>query len=377
MSKRLRTRLLSVRADVEGVAFGIAVLASALFLLGAAALLPLGRHAHPGANRWSAMEERASDTWHRLVALTRQGFELQAPANPGRARGDAPRPQAWLQLASTINGLSTTVPVHSLEALLDRFDALAYDLADIRKGVADVPRAYLTALPDDMAGVAETDKRKHAFVKAILPLILKTNETIAADRARLLRLEARLDRGELVPAAEVAWLEELAGRYGIAVGNLKELKRRVDVIPPSLALAQAAEESGWGTSRFALLGNAIYGQWTAADNGMVPENRSDGARHQVRAFEALESSVAAYMTNLNTHNAYREFRARRADLRARGKALDGNLLAPSLHRYSQRGQDYVTTIRTIIKANELEHFDKVRLTDAPRLAQMARAGGAS
>lgn len=372
MSRRLRTRLLSARADVEGIAFAIAVLASALILFGAA-LLPIGRPTNPGANRWSAVEERASDTWHRVVALTRQDLELRAPANPGRAGGNVPRPQPWLEFASTINGLSTTVPVHGIEALLDRFDALAYDLADVRKGVADVPRVYLTALPDDMADVAEIDKRKRAFVKAVLPLILKTNESIAADRSRLLRLEKRLDRGELVSAAEVAWAEDLANRYGVAVGNLKELKRRVDVIPPSLALAQAAEESGWGTSRFALYGNALFGQWTVADNGIVPENRPDGARHQVRAFDALELSVAAYMTNLNTHNAYREFRARRAGLRAHGKALEGGTLAAALHRYSQRGQDYVATIQTIIKANELGHFDRVRLADSPQLAGLVAA----
>ena len=154
--------------------------------------------------------------------------------------------------------------------------------------------------------------------------------------------------------------------------DIDELLRRVDVIPVSLAIAQAAEESGWGTSRFAQTGNALFGQWTvASDIGIVPEDREDGMTHKIKAFDNLAQSVAAYMRNLNTHRAYREFRQKRQGQRQWGEALDGHALASTLLRYSQRGDKYVKSIRTIMNANGLRELDGAHLADDRKADQAA------
>ena len=159
----------------------------------------------------------------------------------------------------------------------------------------------------------------------------------------------------------------MADRYKVPADNLALLIRRVDVIPPSLALAQAAEESGWGTSRFARQGNAIFGQWTTADGpGLVPRERDEDKDHKVRIFGKLIDSVRAYMLNLNTHRAYRELRRARAALRRAGEPLNGHTLARFLHRYSERGADYVSAIRTMIEANGLDRLDDARLVKVKR-----------
>jgi Bax protein len=138
--------------------------------------------------------------------------------------------------------------------------------------------------------------------------------------------------------------------------------RRADIIPPSLALAQAAEESGWGTSRFALEGNALFGQWTFAVKGaLVPKNRDAGKAHRVRAFTSLLDAVRAYVRNLNTHKAYRHFRRERQALRQADRQLAGTVLARTLSSYSERGNKYVRTIQSIITGNQLQNLDKARL----------------
>jgi Bax protein len=159
-----------------------------------------------------------------------------------------------------------------------------------------------------------------------------------------------------------AWLQDLSRRYGLDAPDFDLLLKRVDIIPPSIALAQAAEESGWGTSRFALEGNAPFGQYTFDDgNGLIPERREDGKRHLIRTYEHLLDGVRSYAQNLNIHEAYRQFRRQRAEMRAHGQELDGVKLVPALLAYSERGQAYVETVETIIRANNLAPFDRARL----------------
>lgn len=226
------------------------------------------------------------------------------------------------------------------------------DLDEVRDGQADVPRQFLDALPTDLQSLPPSDERKAAFVKALLPLLLKANEQIREDRARLLALAADLGAGGLdLGDADRNWLEELADRYGTSPTNIGELKRRVDVVPPSLAIAQAAEETGWGQARSAHTRNALFGEMTVAANGRV----------QVRAFDGLEQAVQAYVANLNSHKAYASLRGVRADLRRQAREPSGYALAAGLHRYSERGQDYVRTIRGLIKSNGLDDFDQARL----------------
>lgn len=226
------------------------------------------------------------------------------------------------------------------------------DLDAVRDGQADVPRQFLDTLPSDLQSLPPSDERKASFVKVLLPLLLKANEQIREDRARLLALAADLGTGmvDLVDA-DRAWLEELAERYGTTATNISELKRRVDVVPPSLAIAQAAEETGWGQARAAHTRNALFGEMTVAANG----------RFQIRAFDGLEHAVRAYVANLNSHRAYASLRALRADLRRQSREPSGYALAAGLHRYSERGQDYIRTIRGLIKSNGLDDFDQARL----------------
>ncbi|MFQ5346742.1 MAG: glucosaminidase domain-containing protein [Rhodothalassiaceae bacterium] len=242
-------------------------------------------------------------------------------------------------------------------------DTLGYHPAQARSG-APVPRRFLAALPDDLDRVQDVAARKRLFFASILPLVLRVNELIAEDRKRLLALETKVRSGQRLDDWERHWLGALAKRYGLRRGRAPEdidfarLKRRVDIVPPSIALAQAAIESGWGQSRFAL-----YGQWTwnASHDGIVPERREEGKRHRIRAFDFLIDSVGAYMNNLNRAPAYRAFRQLRAALRAEGRPLHGSPLVPALRAYSERGEAYVAELQAIIAANELEDFDDARL----------------
>jgi Bax protein len=256
----------------------------------------------------------------------------------------------------------------TVDATLTRFEQQGFDLADFRNsgGQLEVPRIFLAKLPVDMADVSITDKRKRAFIKVMLPHILREDERITADRERLQKLADRMKLGDSVSGRDQRWLEQLTDRYGLDEVDTNELLERVDIVPPGLALAQAIEESGWGTSRFAQSGNAVFGMWTwSAGSGLVPEDRPDGETYEVQRFRSLENSVAAYMRNLNTKASYREFRDRRAALRDQGAPLDSYQLAGQLHRYSARGSDYIRTIRSIMRSNGLDAFDEAKLADEP------------
>jgi len=137
-----------------------------------------------------------------------------------------------------------------------------------------------------------------------------------------------------------------------------ELLRRTDEIPVALVLAQAANESGWGTSRFAREGNSLFGQWTfrKSTSGLVPDSRSQDAAHRVRSFESIRASVRAYLRNLNVGHAYVELRKLRAAMRKRGEPLDPLILATGLKRYSQRGEAYVEEIKALILSNRLQYL---------------------
>lgn len=245
-------------------------------------------------------------------------------------------------------------------------EALAYDLVSIADGEAEVPRVFLASMPHDLADVPEVDHKKSVFFKSVLPLVLQVNEELRSDRERLLRIVALDEAGDLVPAADRLWAAAMSNRYKTERGDYAALVSRIDIIPPSLALAQAAKESGWGTSRFARLGNALFGQWTwSEDHGIAPKDRPEGSDHLVREFDTLLDSVEAYMLNLNRHAAYRELRSLRAGMRARGEEIDGSKLAMGLERYSELGMEYVERIQSMISFNELLAFDDAQLSDGP------------
>ncbi len=254
--------------------------------------------------------------------------------------------------------------LHTLTAVFDRHD---YALARIATGEAAVPPIFVKTLPHDWRSMDQAETRKRVFVKTVLPLIVKANAAIRTDRKRLLTLAERAD-GDPSNLSEGAryWLSQLARRYGLDSVNFAALKRRVDVIPASLAIAQAANESGWGTSRFARQGNALFGQWTwDSSEGIRPKALQAGkGDYAVKRFDSLGASVAAYMHNLNTHSAYAPMRKKRASLRAADHKLSGSALAGGLTRYSQRGAAYVEEIRGMISYNDFHRYDGSHLANA-------------
>lgn len=240
----------------------------------------------------------------------------------------------------------------STHNLHSAFNRIGYDLDAIGEGWGDVPRITLTSFPKDIGRTASEDLRKDVFIRAMLPLILSVNETIRADREHLAVLRSRVRAGQSLAAADQAWLKQLAERYGQpSTRNLTALLRKVDEVPVSLALAQAIEESGWGTSGVTRSGNSLFGHFTFVDG--TP---------RIKTFDSLKDAVEAYVRNLNSHDAYDDFRRTRAALRAKGDVLDGMALASALDGYSDRGNAYVSDLRTIIKANGLGRYDTARLT---------------
>lgn len=253
----------------------------------------------------------------------------------------------------------TLVTAGSLHAAFGRLD---YHLDHIKSGNRAVPRVFLASLPADLAQVPENKQRKALFFQSMLPLVLQVNEEILADRRHLWTLRTHTALGEKPSAADRLWLRVMSERYGVKPGDMEALTSRIDIIPPALALAQAAEESGWGTSRFAREGNAMFGQWTFLSKaGLLPLKRDQGKTHRVKAFETMIDSVRAYAMNLNSHRAYKGFRSARQANRQSGAPLDGWVLAGELLQYSERGQDYVRALRGLIDYNALGPLDDARL----------------
>lgn len=286
---------------------------------------------------------------------------LNAPAAVGIVGGT-------LKSSATLNSAMFVRDIRGADALSDLYAQMDYHLQDVREGLIDVPRILLHRMPDDLATVESAPARKALFFRTLLPLMLDANEVVLRDRTRLIALEQRLAAGETISSREQAWLERLAQRYEVDGVNFQQLLRRVDAVPPSLAMAQAAIESGWGTSRFAREGQALFGQKVFnPDAGMTPANVDDDD-YQIHAFNGLAEGVRSYIHNLNTHNAYREFRDRRAGLRMQNRPLDGYELATTISKYSERGPDYIRDVRAMIQSNQLRAFDGARLERRPSLA---------
>lgn len=303
-----------------------------------------------------------------LVGITISDPPAQATAAPKaslRLSASLPiPPKRTLLDRGGVLDLDRAIARATTRALLETFAGLGYDLDSVFSGDGRVPRIFFASLPPDIAEIREVRLRKSIFFKAVLPLILQVNEEILAERRRVWDLRYRLRLGQRLDALDRLWLAGRFEHYGIASGSIDRLLDRMDIIPPSLALAQSAEESGWGTSRFVREGNALFGQWVfSAKRHMTPARRDDGKTHRIKAFGDLIGSVRAYVGNLNTHRAYAAFRRDRAAMRANGRPIDGMALAGRLTRYSERGAGYVKTIRSIISVNRLRRLDDARLHD--------------
>ena len=237
-----------------------------------------------------------------------------------------------------------------------------YRTVETPAGDLAVSNLYRSNLPHDLRKLNSVSERKRVFIKLMMPLVLRANDRVLETRRRLLQIERRQAAGLTVSAEDTGWIAALAEEYGLPHAGLDVLKRHVDIVPPSLALAQSAEESGWGTSRFAIEGNALFGQRIyRGDKGMVPLRRDPGKQHRVRRFDHLQESVSRYLHNLNTHWAYDTFRDLRARMRFENQRLDSSRLVGTLGKYSERGAAYIKTIRSIISFNGLTAFDRAEL----------------
>ena len=232
-----------------------------------------------------------------------------------------------------------------------------YSLKNIRE-TKQVKPVKLSLLPKEIKNIQSTKEKKELFLEIILPLVLEENNRIKLDRKKLFSILNKNNNTD----QEIRWLNSKFKQYGVVKKDLATLKIRMDEVPVSLALAQAAKETGWGTSRFAIEGNALFGQWTWSGEGIKPAgaDSSDG-NHKVMKFKVLKASVRAYQRNLNTHNSYREFRLARAIMRDNEEELDSLTLANYLDKYAATGKEYTEVLKKIIQQNALKDFDKVKL----------------
>ena len=236
------------------------------------------------------------------------------------------------------------------------FKSTKYSLEDVRKNKLVKPIS-LTLLPSEIKKIENSKKRKDLFIQIILPLVIKENNNIKLDRKKLFSI---LNKSKNTKA-EKKWLNSKFKQYGVVNKDLSTLKVRMDEVPVSMAIAQAAKETGWGTSRFAQEGNALFGQWTWSGEGIKPSEAGNDTTHKVMKFKVLQASVRAYQRNLNTHSSYKNFRSARAELREEGKKLDSNILSEHLDKYAETGKEYVRVLQQIIKQNNLTDFDDAKL----------------
>ena len=236
------------------------------------------------------------------------------------------------------------------------FEEVNYNLKDVRDTKLVKP-VDIGLLPNEIKNIANIKKRKDMFIKIVLPLIVKENNKIRIDRKRLFTILNKNSNTNI----EKKWLEKKYKQYGVRKNDLSTLKIRMDEVPVSLAIAQAAKETGWGTSRFALKGNALFGQWTWSGEGLKPKNADEGKEHKVMKFHSLRLSVRAYLRNLNTHSTYKNLRKARTELRNQNKPLDSLILSRHLDKYAETGNQYIEVLQKIIEQNNLKDFDEARL----------------
>ena len=256
----------------------------------------------------------------------------------------------------SLNDLETDTVRLNASTIKQLFQDTDYKLDDVRETKLVKPVA-LTLLPGEIKMIESTKKRKEFFIQIVLPLVLKENNNIRLDRKTLFKIINKSNNTKL----EKKWLKKKYKQYGVTSKDLTTLKIRMDEIPVSLALAQAAKETGWGTSRFAQEGNALFGQWTWSGEGLKPKEADENKGHKVMKFNVLQASVRAYQRNLNTHRSYKNFRLARAHLRDNNQPLDSLILSQFLKNYAETGNQYVEVLQKIINQNNLKDFDDAKL----------------
>ena len=243
----------------------------------------------------------------------------------------------------------------TLEAVFSR---IGYTLPSVKSGAKLVPNLYIRELPPDFSKITDIKRRKALFIKTILPLALAVNDRLKKYRDTLIELD-RPDR--TLTVEERQWVKSIAKLHKSADQMPRKLLSRIGPLPVDLIIAQAAVESGWGTSRFATEGNALFGQWTwKKGGGIIPLEREDGETYAVKSYPSLIESVWDYAYNLNTSNSYQKFREARAQRIRDGLPLNAIALIKNLKNYSQKGDAYIATLREVIKQNNLATFNQTK-----------------
>ena len=244
----------------------------------------------------------------------------------------------------------------SAPVLEELFKDTKYNLKKIRKDKIVKP-VIISLLPNEIKKIENTKKRKNLFIQIVLPLILEENNRIRVDRRKLFSILNKNINSNL----EKRWINKKFKQYGVVNKDLSTLKIRMDMVPVSLAIAQSAKETGWGTSRFALEGNALFGQLTWEGEGIKPSGADTNSTHKVMKFKVLKASVRAYIRNLNTHRSYKSFRKERAEQRDNFEKFNSLELANHLDKYAETGKEYVKILKQIIKQNSLTDFDDAKI----------------
>ena len=244
----------------------------------------------------------------------------------------------------------------SIKIIEEQLSNPKFKIEEIRQNNI-IPYVAISNLPDDLKKIKSIKSRKELFIKITLPLIVKENDKLTKLNRKIKKIKSSLD---IISRDEAIWVKELMLEY--EANSLDNLIIKVDSIPVSLALAQAVIESGWGTSRFAYEGNALFGQyiWDSQTSGIVPNERETNAKYKIKSFDTLRESVASYMKNLNTNFHYNEFRLNRFILRSNNISLDGALLAEYLYNYSIE-EDYINKIKEIIQTNNFNDFENIKI----------------
>ena len=269
----------------------------------------------------------------------------------------------FLLISCSISSLTLSDTVTSWKEIDRYYKKNKIDIFNLQESQMDKLKIY-ESFPEDFVSLDDVKKKKEIFFLVAYPMIHKTNENIKIERQQIKDIEKKF-KNKTISEKEIKELEELANKYKLDTGPLdrilfRKLLQRINIIPMSLALGQAIIESGWGQSRFAIEGNALYGQWTYdQQQGLIPKRRDPDKTHAVKKFDRLEDSVISYMFNINTHPAYYDFRVvRRLTSALRLTSTAVNYKIQYLAAYSEIGQKYIDQLEMILETNNLQIFDK-------------------
>lgn len=268
---------------------------------------------------------------------------------------------------------SNTINFDSIEELNNYFLSINYQWPI--KDLSSLPGALVRSMPDDIGTIKDSKARKKLFIRIMLPIIRAEQQRIRNER-KLLQLALQSNNVKNATKYKIKnttteeQLNTLFKEYKINTklnyeDKSNQLLKRFDELPLTLILAQAAIESGWGTSRFTRVGNSLFGEWTYQEgDGIVPEDRDDGKSHKIKAFPSLRDSIASYIKNINRNSAYKELRQYRYEMRLQQQTLDSRTLAKGLHRYSQKGEGYVVSLLQILNSSEFKQIESLVTEDS-------------